>query len=613
MSDPVPPAETPAPGKKPSTNRPPVGETLAINAKAQRPADEADDATDPSDVGRGATKTVRFGHYQILKRLGQGGMGSVYLAEDTRLGRKVALKLCNRSKDHAWLERFRREARAAAALRHPNLCPVHESDVINGTPYFTMALIEGSPLDEWAAARGGLSPREAALLVRKLALAMHYAHTRGVVHRDLKPSNVAVERGEPVIFDFGLALHGDKRVTVDGSVLGTPAYMSPEQVMGDIESMGPPCDIYSLGAILYELLTGRPPFVGPSMAVFGRVMSEEPKAPGELRPGVDPKLEAICLRCLAKSPAERWPDMGQLAAALTEWAKSSPGAGGGAITTKPAPPAPADPARKNPERTAPPPTRKPTSSPEARAARRASRPKQNAVEEEADWMKPTLIVMGVLLAIMTASATWLLLRPASPTASTEPVAQNRPEASPAAAERPAEPEPARTVTQATAPAPKAEPPRTPFEPPPEPPPAEPAPTGMMQGYLHELDLARHMMSVVTPGSRPVHYQIDSGVEVRLSQTNSSRPDAKASAGGLPGRKGSLSDLQINQFVTVYPGPTRNGWSTVRAIVVQPVPQGYPPPPPRGPPPGQGGLEPPPRGQGPPPPGQGPPGQRPPPR
>jgi serine/threonine protein kinase len=272
--------------------------------------------TEPTDIGR-------FGPYRILKRLGKGGMGTVYLALDTRLDRQVALKLCQRAGNPLSLERFRCEARAAAALRHANLCPVHECDVIEDVPYFTMALIEGPNLGCWIEERGGLSPREAAVLVRKLALAMQYAHAHGVIHRDLKPSNVALERGEPVILDFGLARQGDSRLTLEGSVMGTPAYMAPEQVEGDVAAIGPTCDIYSLGAVLYELLSGRPPFDGPPMATLAKILNEIPAPVRELAPEVDPRLEAICLKCLAKDRADRWPDMAALAAALTEWLKHS--------------------------------------------------------------------------------------------------------------------------------------------------------------------------------------------------------------------------------------------------------------------------------------------------
>lgn len=286
--------------------------------------------TQPNDIGS-------FGPYRILKQLGKGGMGTVYFAEDTRLNRQVALKLCHRANNQAYLERFRSEARAAASLRHPNLCPVHECDEIGGVPYFTMALIEGPTLERWVEQRGGLSQRDAALLTRKMALAMQYAHEHGVIHRDLKPSNVAMEKLEPVILDFGLARQGDARLTVHGSVMGTPAYMAPEQVKGDVEGMGPSCDIYSLGAMFYELLTGSVPFEGSPLQALSLVMTANPRPPSELQPGIDHRLEAICLKCLAKAPADRWPDMKSLAAAIGEWAKS--GADGPTAKNRGKPPA----------------------------------------------------------------------------------------------------------------------------------------------------------------------------------------------------------------------------------------------------------------------------------
>ncbi len=560
-----------APDKKPSTNAPPkIAETLA--------APPAGKTGDPNaTVGPplpGPGKMVRFGAYRILKRLGKGGMGSVYLAEDTRLGRKVALKLCNRTSDPGWLERFQREARAAASLRHPNLCPVHESDVVNGVPYFTMALIDGPPLDQWVDGRGGLSPREAALLVRKLALAMQYAHERGVVHRDLKPSNVAVERGEPVIFDFGLALHGDKRLTVDGSVLGTPAYMAPEQVKGDVAAMGPACDVYSLGAILYEMLTGRPPFEGPSMAVLSQVMTATPQAPGTLRPGLDPRLEEICLRCLAKEPGDRWPAMADLAAALTDWVKSSAanGAAGkpvlpgrGAIQTRPAKEAAAAPADN-------------LVSPETRTTRRpVRRPAKTGPSRE----KQALVGLGVILLAAAGVVVGLNLRPAAPPARhAAPAERTAPEAPPQAVPEPTPPAPAPL--------------------PPEPPPPvrqeQWTPAAPVEGYLHELDPANRMLAVVVPRSRPVHYLVDPAAEVRLSQPAAGR------GGKAPSTKPSLADLQLDQFVTVYPFKAADGRQVVRKIEVKPVPPGYPPPPPHGPPPGGAppGWPPPPGGQGPPP-------------
>ncbi len=278
-------------------------------------ADASDGAALPPDG-----LPERFGPYHVLRRLGRGGMGTVYLARDTRLDRPVALKVCHLDNHPQALERFRREARAAAALRHPNLCPVYEYDVRDGIPYLVMAYIGGGTLADRLQKHGPLPQREAALLVLRLALAMDVAHRQGVVHRDLKPANVALdERGEPVILDFGLARQAGgpgTRLTHLGSVLGTPAYMAPEQLRGDPAAAGRAGDVYSLGAVLYELLTGEPPFVGPTAAVLAQVLCAEPTPPSRLRPGLDPRLEACCLRALAKEPSRRHADMAAFSAAL---------------------------------------------------------------------------------------------------------------------------------------------------------------------------------------------------------------------------------------------------------------------------------------------------------
>jgi anti-sigma factor RsiW len=280
-----------------------------------------------------------FGRYRILKLLGKGGMGAVYLAHDTQLDRPVALKVPYLAADEPRvLERFYREARAAATILHPNICPLHDVGEVAGTPYLTMAYIEGKPLSEFAAARP-LTPRQSGLLVRKLALALQEAHQKGVIHRDLKPSNVMIDRrGEPIIMDFGLARRtraGDARLTQHGAVLGTPAYMPPEQVSGDIEATGPASDVYSLGVILYELLTGRLPFTGDAMAMLSQVLLDEPPAPSELRPDLDPALEGICLNAMAKKIEDRYASMAELAAALTDALRTSTPA-----SAQPAAPAP---------------------------------------------------------------------------------------------------------------------------------------------------------------------------------------------------------------------------------------------------------------------------------
>jgi serine/threonine protein kinase len=285
----------------------------------------------------------KFGRYRILKKLGQGGMGAVYLAHDTQLDRQVALKVPHFGPEAGpeALARFHREAKSAATLHHPNLCPVFDVGQHQGVHFLTMAFIEGKQLSAFIKDGKGLAPRQAAMLVRTLALALQEAHAKGVIHRDLKPSNVMMnQRKEPVIMDFGLARRAggqDARITKMGAVMGTPAYMAPEQVQGDVEAMGAGCDIYSLGVILYELLTGRLPFEGPALAVLAQIMTDEPEPPSAHQPELDPALEAICVKALAKKTAERYGSMADLASALAKYLRSSQ-AGTAAAAPKPAPP-----------------------------------------------------------------------------------------------------------------------------------------------------------------------------------------------------------------------------------------------------------------------------------
>ena len=272
----------------------------------------------------------QFGRYRIIKRLGQGGMGSVYLAQDTHLERAVALKVPDfGSHDGPQARRrFLEEARTAATLDHPYLCPVYDAGEIDGQPYLTMAYIEGQSL---AALIGdaGWPQRQVAALVGKLALALHEAHTRKVVHRDLKPANVMIKttggRREPVIVDFGLARRDnpqEQRLTRSGEILGTLAYMAPEQVRGDLNEIGPACDIYALGVILYELLTGRLPFNASGLAVAAQILTESPLPPSTHRSDLDPALDAICLKAMARTVGDRYTSMAELAAALTGFLQS---------------------------------------------------------------------------------------------------------------------------------------------------------------------------------------------------------------------------------------------------------------------------------------------------
>ena len=268
----------------------------------------------------------RFGPYEILRELGRGGMATVYLATDTRLERKVALKVPHKTvaADPEYMARFLREARSAATLTHPNICTIFEAGEIAGTPYMTMALIEGRSLTELIAEEHPVPLKRIALIVRKIALAMDVAHKEGIIHRDLKPANIMIDaRREPVIMDFGLArredTQEDSRLTQDGLLIGTPIYMAPEVAKKGASVSGTVTDIYSLGAILYELLAGRPPYKGTVQAVLVQVMRGQPKPPSTYRSDIDLGLETICLQAMAKDPTERFQSMSDFATALRDY------------------------------------------------------------------------------------------------------------------------------------------------------------------------------------------------------------------------------------------------------------------------------------------------------
>ncbi len=271
---------------------------------------------------------ARLGRYELTRLLGQGGMGAVYLATDAQLGRLVALKLprLDGPGSDTVAERFTREARLASTLNHPNLCPVYDSGTIDGVAFLAMAYLEGKPLAQILRGANRLPPRAVAAVVRQLALAMSEAHARNVLHRDLKPSNVMITPDKrPVVMDFGLARRFDdeaSKLTASGTILGTPAYMSPEQINCDANLIGPGCDIYALGVIFYECLTGHTPFEGPLGAVMAQAMTRTPAAPSRQRDDLDPSLDAIALRALEKKPYDRYPTMKAFAEALGEWLRS---------------------------------------------------------------------------------------------------------------------------------------------------------------------------------------------------------------------------------------------------------------------------------------------------
>ncbi len=263
-----------------------------------------------------------FGRYRIESVLGHGGMGAVYRAYDSHLHRTVALKVPSFKQGHSEeiVKRFLREARAVAQLSHTNLCRVFDVGVIDGTLFLTMELVEGKSLEQLFKPNEPLPEADVVPLVRQMALALQEAHERGIVHRDLKPANIMLNaKGQPILMDFGLARLIDNQehdLTGDGALLGTPAYMSPEQVRGESRDVGPATDIYSLGVVMYRLLTGRRPFEGTFMAMLSAIPTKIPTSPREIRPAIHPAIEAICMKALAKSPSDRFASAAEMAAAL---------------------------------------------------------------------------------------------------------------------------------------------------------------------------------------------------------------------------------------------------------------------------------------------------------
>jgi len=272
---------------------------------------------------------VTLGDYELDEELGRGGMGVVYRARQVSLGRTVALKMILRgaAPSAADLARFRSEAESAAQLDHPSIVPIYEVGQHEGQPFFTMKYVAGTTLSR-RLADGPMPPREAAALLAPICRAVHFAHERGVLHRDLKPSNILIdEEGRPHVSDFGLAkrVETDSDLTLSGAVLGTPSYMAPEQAAGKRGRVGRESDVYSLGTILYQMLTGRPPFQAASaVETVLMVMEQEPLPPRLLNPRADSELEMIALKCLQKPPELRYATAAELADDLDAYLRDEP-------------------------------------------------------------------------------------------------------------------------------------------------------------------------------------------------------------------------------------------------------------------------------------------------
>ena len=314
----------------------PIGDTKNVDeTQISQTAHSLGEAVSKSGVPAASKKKTtanesnfpdEFGRYTIKKELGKGAMGAVFLARDTQLNRDVALKVPTfTDKSPAnMIERFYREARSAATLTHPIICPVFDVGEHDGTHFISMGFIKGRPLSAYIESGKKQPERQVAAVVKKLALALQEAHDKGIIHRDLKPANIMIDqRSEPVVMDFGLArLTNDKeesRLTREGTVMGSPAYMSPEQVEG--KNLGPHCDVYSLGVVFYELLTGQTPYQGTVVSVIGQILAANPKTPAELRPDISPECSAVCLKAMASNKAERFQSMDEYAKALDAFIK----------------------------------------------------------------------------------------------------------------------------------------------------------------------------------------------------------------------------------------------------------------------------------------------------
>ena len=270
----------------------------------------------------------RIGRFEIAERVGSGAFGAVFRAADVMLGRTVAIKIPHLADltNSQEVERFMREARSVAQLHHPGIVPVHEVGYAEGVPYLVSEFVEGITLADRLTA-GPFAPRDAAELVAAVADALEYAHGKGVIHRDVKPSNIMfTPEGRPRLMDFGMAKRegGELTMTTEGQVLGTPAYMSPEQARGEARRVDGRSDVYSAGVVLYQLLCGELPFRGNGRMVLHQVIHEEPPPPRRIHDRVPRDLERICLKAMSKEPGHRYARAGELAEDLRRYLEGLP-------------------------------------------------------------------------------------------------------------------------------------------------------------------------------------------------------------------------------------------------------------------------------------------------
>src|SRR5256884_6674394 len=300
-------------------------------------ADDRDSAKkDNANATPGKEKTARaaellgeLGDYELLEEVGRGGQGVVFRARQKGLNRTVALKVISLGQwaSKAHLKRFRWEAEAAAGLNHPGIVPIYEVGERDGSCYFSMQFVEGGQLDE-VGRRTPFSIRQAAELIAKIARTIHYAHEHGILHRDIKPGNILLDgKGEPHLTDFGLArlVETESTMTRTLDVLGTPSYMATEQAIANNAAVSSVTDIYGLGGVLYQLVTGHPPFAGgTSYETIKLLLDTEPRQPRLLNPKIDRDLSTICLKCLEKDPKRRYSSALALAEDLERWLKHEP-------------------------------------------------------------------------------------------------------------------------------------------------------------------------------------------------------------------------------------------------------------------------------------------------